>query len=316
MSIFPPTAHPALLRASILRPVGRERNAGIGLLLMLPIVVAMPLSEARATCVATGNVASLQCSGSDIQMQGGAGASSLTVTDETRSSVAVLSNPSVSGPFVQTLTVDGTTVLSRADYPALYMYSSQADWDANLFIGSDVSITSAGPFGAVWLLSESNDSTTSNDIVVNSAASVVSYGASADGITATSNNGWVSITNAGDVTAAGGRGIYADGGSASLSDVTVSISNSGSVHSYQAGLRAVNYRGTTVIENEGTVRSTTRQGIVGWSANGGVTIDNSGVVIADHYDAVVAAGTGGNVSVTNSGSITANRNLNLSQVSP
>lgn len=39
-------------------------------------------------------------------------------------------------------------------------------------------------------------------------------------------------------------------------------------------------------------------------------------MVADHYDAVVAAGTGGNVTVTNSGSITANRNLNLAQVSP
>lgn len=316
MSIFRSTTHPALARVSILRSVGRERTVRVGLLLVLPVAAAMPLAEARATCLATGNIASVQCSGSDIQMQGGTGASSLTVTDESRSSVAVLSSPFDSGPFVQSLTVDGTTVLSRSDYPALYMYSSQADWDANLFIGADVSITSAGPFGAVWLRSESSDSTTSNDIVVNSAASVVSYGANADGITATSNNGRVSITNAGDVTAAGGRGIYADGGFASLSDVTVSISNSGSVHSYQAGLRAINYRGTTVIENEGTVRSTTRQGIIGWSANGGVTIDNSGVVVADHYDAVVAAGTGGDVSVTNSGSITANRNLNLSQVSP
>ncbi|QEL65084.1 hypothetical protein OTERR_16080 [Oryzomicrobium terrae] len=267
-------------------------------------------------CSTSGNVAALQCGPTDIQMQGNAGNSSLTVTDVTARSVAVLSNPSASGPFTQTLTITGTTVLNRSDYPAVYMYSSQSGWNANLLIGSGVTITSAGPFGAVWLRSESTDTSTRNDIHVDSAATVTSFGANSDGITATSNNGAVSVINRGTVSSAGGRGLYADGGSASLTPVEVSITNLGAVNAYQAGARAIDYRGTARIDNQGTVRSTTRQGLIAWSASGGAEITNSGTVVADHYDAVVAAGTGGDVAVMNSGSITANRNMNLAQVSP
>lgn len=279
------------------------------------LLLSSGAAMAATNCSTSGNITATQCSAMDIQMVGGTGSSSLTVTDTTANSVAVLSSPYDSGPFTQNLTIDGTTVLNRNDYPAVYMYSSQPGWDANLQIGSGVSITSAGPFGAVWLRSESNDTSTNNTIVVDSAASISSFGASSDGITATSNNGAVSVTNRGSVTVAGGRGLYADGGSASLTPVSVSITNLGSVHAYQAGARAIDYNGKAVIDNRGSVRSTTRQGLIAWSANGGAQISNSGTVVADHYDAVVAAGTGGNVTVTNSGSITANRNLNLAQVS-
>lgn len=284
--------------------------------LLLGASSAFALPPPLTGCTTSGNVASLQCGPTDIQMQGNTGASSLTVTDVTASSVAVLSNPSVTGPFTQTLTIDGTTTLNRSDYPAVYMYSSQPGWNANLLIGSGVSLTSAGPFGAVWLRSESSDTATRNEIRVDSAATVTSYGANSDGITATSNNGPVSVINRGRVTVANGRGLYADGGSASLTPVDVSITNLGTVNAYQAGARAINYQGIARIDNQGSVRSTTRQGLIAWSANGGAEITNSGTVVADHYDAVVAAGTDGNVVVTNSGRITANRNPNLTPVSP
>ena len=249
-------------------------------------------------------------------MQGNSGDTSLTVTDVNASSVAVLSNPISSGPFNQTLTITGSTVLNRSDYPAVYMYSSQAGWNANLQISSGVSLTSSGPFGVVWLRSESSDQATHNEIRVDSAATITGSGINADGISATSNNGPVSVINRGWVTIASGRGLYADGGSASLTPVNVSITNLGTVNAYQAGVRAIDYHGTALIDNRGDVRSTTRQGLIAWSADGGAQITNSGTVVADHYDAVVAAGTDGNVVVTNSGSITANRNTNLAPVSP
>lgn len=170
------------------------------------LLLSTGAAMAATNCSTSGNVSSIQCTATDIQMVGGTGSSSLTVTDTTANSVAVLSSPYDSGPFTQNLTIDGTTVLNRSDYPAVYMYSSQPGWDANLQIDSGVSITSAGPFGAVWLRSESNDTNTSNTIVVDSAASISSFGASSDGITATSNNGAVSLTNRGSVTVAGGRG--------------------------------------------------------------------------------------------------------------
>lgn len=271
---------------------------------------------AQTNCVTTGSVASVQCGPLDIQMVGGSGASTLTVSNTIANSVAVLSDPFVTGPFTQTLTIDGITTLNRADYPAVYMYSAQAGWTAELFIGEDVSITSAGPFGAVWLRSESNDTATSNAIRVDSAATINSLGANSDGITATSNNGPVSITNRGVVTAVGGRGLYADGGSASLTPVTVEVTNLGSALATQAGIRVINYNGTATIDNQGLVRSATRQGLIAWSANGGAEITNSGSVLADHYNAIVAVGTGGDVTVSNSGSVTAQRNPSLVQVSP
>ncbi|MGV8209139.1 hypothetical protein, partial [Pseudomonas aeruginosa] len=78
---------------------------------------------------------------------------------------------------------------------------------------------------------------------MDSAATVTSYGANSDGITATSNNGPVSVINRGQVTVANGRGLYADGGSASLAPVDVGISNLGPVHAFQAGGRAINSQG-------------------------------------------------------------------------
>ncbi|MFP6851144.1 MAG: autotransporter domain-containing protein [Pseudomonas sp.] len=247
-------------------------------------------------------------------MQGDTGTSSLTVTDTTASSVAVISKPSAGGPFVQNLTITGATVLNRNNYPAVYMFSEQPGWDANLRIDPGVTITSAGPFGAVWLRSESKDPNTSNTITVDSAATVMATGADTYGITATSNNGAVSLINRGTVTSTQARGLYADGGSDSSAPVIVSITNLGTVNSYQAGARAIDWLGTAMIDNRGSVRASTFQGLITWSANGGSEINNSGSVVAEHYNAVVAAGTGGNVIVNNSGSITASRNLSLADV--
>ena len=69
-----------------------QHIAHASLLLGASSVLATPAP--LTGCTTTGNVASLQCGPADIQMQGNAGASSLTVTDVTASSVAVLSNPS------------------------------------------------------------------------------------------------------------------------------------------------------------------------------------------------------------------------------
>lgn len=285
-------------------------------LLLIGATTGAAIPAPLTGCSTSGNVSWLQCGPIDIQMYGNGGASSLTVSDVTASSAAVLSNPLSTGPFVQTLTITGATVLNRSDYPAVYMYSSQRGWNANLQIGAGVQLTSAGPFGAVWLLSDSTDPTTSNTLQVDSAATITSTGASSDGISATSNNGAVAVTNRGTVTSTGGRGLYADGGYASLAPVTVSIANLGTVNSSLAGARAINARGTARIDNQGSVRSTTRQGLIAYSSNGGAEITNRGTVVTEHYGAVVAWGTGGNVAVSNSGSITAQRNANLSTVSP
>lgn len=173
------------------------------------VVLSYGTAVAAPNCTTAGNVSSIQCTDTEIQMFGGTGDSSLTVTDTTAASVSVLSSPYDSGPFTHSLIINGTTVLNRSDYPAVYMYSSQPGWNADMQIGSGVSLTSAGPFAAVWLRSESNDTSTSNSIVVDSAATIFSFGASSDGISATSNNGAVSVTNRGSVTVSSGVGLYA-----------------------------------------------------------------------------------------------------------
>lgn len=117
------------------------------------------------------------------------------------------------------------------------------------------------------------------------------------------------------MTSTQARGLYADGGNVAQPG-TVLIRNLGTVQAYQAAARAINYAGTSRIENSGSVRSTTFQGLVAWSSKGGAEIVNSGTVLADHYDAVVAAGTGADTLVYNSGTITANRQAGQPQNGP
>ncbi len=289
------------------------------LLPALLVAGSAPLFAAPAPldgCSATGSVVALQCGPTEIELRGGAGTSSLVVKDVTASSVSLRNDPSVStGPFVQNLTISGNTTLERNDYPAVFLNSSANDWSVNVNIGTGVTLRSAGPFGALWIRSESADTAFRNDIYIDSAATVVATGSDTYGISATSNNGTVTLINRGAVTSTQARGLYADGGNVARPG-TVLIRNLGTVQAYQAAARAINYAGTSRIENAGSVRSTTLQGLVAWSSNGGAEIVNSGTVIADHYDAVVAAGTGADTLVYNSGTITANRQAGQPQTGP
>ncbi|MNS98483.1 hypothetical protein D3C72_1328520 [compost metagenome] len=190
---------------------------------------------------------------------------------------------------MQNLSITGSTTLERNDYPAVFLNSSADDWSVNVKLGSGVTLRSAGLFGALWVRSESANTAFRNDIYIDSAATVVATGSDTVGITATSNNGKVTLINRGSVTSTQSRGLYADGGNVTKPD-TVLIRNEGTVQAYQAAARAINYAGTSRIENTGSVRSTTAQGLVAWSNMGGAEIINSGTVVADNYDARRHAG--------------------------
>ncbi|MDC7786467.1 autotransporter domain-containing protein [Rhodoplanes sp. TEM] len=259
------------------------------------------LSDAAvAGCTITGDVAvvSSQCDASFVDVRTGTGATSLTVTDMTTVGVFLAPATGATTPTSHTLTLTGTTIVSNPSYSAVYSYADAPDHDIVVNLGSGVSITSLAGFGAVWIRNE-----TSGDITIDSAATVTATGG--PGITATTNLGAVSITNSGTVVSTDDRGIYADGGynNTSADPVTVSVTNSGTVSGYLAGIRAVNWQGLSSIDNSGTVTATTRQGLVAWSAAGDATIVNSGTVTAYDDVAVQAVAETGTVTVTNSGSL-------------
>jgi len=301
---------PALIHSMTPSPL---KSATVLLYRIVPALLILGSTPAFALplpldgCSATGSVVALQCGPTEIEMRGGTGTSSLEVTDITATSVSVRIDPSVTtGPFVQNLNITGNTTLERNDYPAVFLNTNVDGWSANVNIGSGVTLRSAGLFGAVWVRSESANTAFRNDIYIDSAATVEASGSAVDGITATSNNGMVTLINRGTVTSAAARGLYADGGNTAQPG-TVLIRNEGTVESYQASARAINYAGTSRIENTGNVHSKTLQGLIAWSNDGGAEIVNSGTVLADNYNALMAEGTGGDTLAYNSGTITANR---------
>ena len=259
-------------------------------------------SSAYSACTYSGDasVSNSHCGTDYIQYYTGAGTATLTIADETSTFAELKPFNGATGSFNQTLILEGSTTLSRPDYSAVVMQTESANRDATVLIGENVNITSVGNFGAVWVRND-----TSGDIVIENAGTVHATGA--PGITGTTNLGSVSVTNTGSVTSVTDWGLYADGGHNNTIDspALVSIVNSGTVNSYFAGARAINYHGLATITNSGTVNSTTRQGLVAWSDNGPVAIENSGSVTSGDDNAIHAMSETGDVTVFNSGSLTA-----------
>lgn len=287
---------------SHLRP--RDLLASGVALAALQVALAGALADpAQAGCTITSDVApvSSQCDASFVSLRTGAGATSLTITDMT--TVGVDMAPSgMTTPTSHTLTIGGTTTISNPSYSAVYSQTNAANHDIAVTLGSGVTITSVGGFGAVWMRND-----TSGNITIDSAATITSSGAGAPGITATTNLGAVTITNSGRVTSNDDWGIYADGGfnNTMAAPVTVSVSNSGTVSGYKAGIRVIDYHGHAQLTNTGTVTSTTRQGLVAWAQTGSTTIVNAGTVTAYDDNAVHAMTDNGTVTVTNSGTLAA-----------
>ncbi|PZU87675.1 MAG: hypothetical protein DI528_06485 [Shinella sp.] len=260
---------------------------------MTPI---MP-GEALASCFFSGGIVSNRCDSTFIQGFASSGSSSLSVVDETTGGVEFAPVDTSATPTTQTLRITGNTTIYNPGYSAVYSQTFAAEHDLDVYIGEGVSITSAGGFGAVWLRND-----VSGDIsIVNNAT--VTANVVGPGITVTTNQGNVSVVNNGHVTSMTERGLYGDGGynNSDASPVLVSITNNGVVDAYTAGIRTINYHGLSSITNTGTVTSTTRQGLVAWSASGGASLSNSGSVTAHDDIALQAWSTQGDVTIVNSG---------------
>ncbi|MCD8553505.1 autotransporter domain-containing protein [Seleniivibrio sp.] len=210
-------------------------------------------------------------------------------------------NDSVSD-ITQTLILSGNTTINNPTYSGVIMQTNSANRDAIVSIGSDVSITSNGGFGAVWVRND-----TSGDITITNNGTAIANATGGPGITATTNLGSVVIVNNGSSTSVDNWGIYGDGGynNTSADPATVSLTNTGTVTSYLAGMRAINYQGYAYINNSGTVESATRQGLVAWSDDGNVGIENTGSVTSGDDSAIHAMSENGDIIVVNEGTLTA-----------
>jgi len=270
--------------------------AALGALFHAPAALAV-------ACDVTGTVITFSCDATSVNVQAESASSSLTLTDFSTASLFFAPRPAgyASQPsFDQVLNILGSSVINNAAGVAINGQSfDQANRNIVVNIGADAQISSIGGDGAVWIRNDvSGDITIANE-------GTVDYAGIGAAISATTNDGNVTLSNAGVVTATGGaRGVYADGGFNS-SSALVSIVNTGTVTADAAGLRAVNYNGLASIDNSATVSSTERQALVAWSSDGPVSITNSGSVSSTADIAVQAASEYGDITVTNSGLINA-----------
>nr|WP_320144680.1 autotransporter domain-containing protein [uncultured Cohaesibacter sp.] len=272
----------------------------IALLSGATIALALTHTSAQASCVTTGTIASGNCDASSIQYTTGSGASSIIVDSETTIFIEFKPENNAITPTSQSLRVIGNTIVSNPTYSAIYSQTSAPEHDLDVYLGSNVSATSVGGFGAVWLRND-----VSGDLAIENHATVQATGG--PGITLVTNMGNVDLVNYGVVTSTDDRGLYGDGGKNNVasSPVVVSITNAGTVNANTAGIRAINYQGLSEITNSGTVTTTTRQGVVAWSANGATKITNSGTVTAHDDFALQAWSTSSDVTVVNSGTLNA-----------
>ena len=283
---------------------GRRRDAvarGASLMAGVSILCFAGIEDAAASCVTTGTILSSSCDANAIRVKVGDGESSLAVTDETTVLIEFSPFSDATTPVTQTLEILGATVVNNDSYSAVYSQTGAPARDISVEIGEEVSITSAGGgFGAVWMRNE-----VSGDISITSAATVTAY--VGPGISATTNDGSVTIDNSGEITSTSDWGIYGDGGynTDPSTPALVSLINSGTVTGHLAGMRSINYQGLASITNSGTVTSETRQALVAWSADGDASITNSGTAIARDDIALVAWSETGDVTVVNSGSLQA-----------
>ncbi|WP_277656082.1 autotransporter outer membrane beta-barrel domain-containing protein [Seleniivibrio woodruffii] len=273
-----------------------------GTVIGLGLLISGGSAPAHAACVYSGDaaVSSSNCDSSQVYYYTGSGNAVLTVDSTTTQSVLLQTTNSSVSNINQTLNLIGNTTINNPSYSGVIMQSNSLNRNLWVNIGANVNITSGGGFGAVWLLNDG-----SGDIVVDNSGTATANAGGGPGISAITNGGFVNINNTGTSTSVDNWGIYADGGYTDTSPVLVSVTNTGSVSGYLAGIRTINYNGLSTIENSGTVVSETRQGLVSWSANGDAGIINTGSVTSGDDNAIHVMSETGNVGVNNSGTLTA-----------
>ncbi len=265
--------------------------APLALLLVLP-------NAAHAGCTITGIGTVNSCDGTLVSATPVSGTVIFEVDSMIAAGLDYYPSGSSTDPLDMTLNLTGTTSINRPAYAGIGMMTTRNAVNMTVNAGPQVQIRSGDTFGGIWLRVEG-----SGNLTVDSAATIEVTGVEEPGITVTTLSGSAHITNSGAVNSTRYRGLYVDarGG---VSDIV----NTGTVHSMQAGARAINYEGLAQVDNRGTVETTWRQGLVTWSASGPATILNSGSVTAQDDSALVAWTENGTVTIVNSGNAFARDN--------
>lgn len=265
--------------------------APLALLLIWP-------EAARAACTITGNGTVNSCDGTLVSATPVSGTVIFDVDSMISAGLDFYPSGSSADPLDMTLNLTGTTSIDRPTYAGIGMMTTRSNVNMTVNAGPQVQIRSGDTFGGIWLRVEG-----SGDLTVDSAATIEVSGIEEPGITVTTLSGSAHITNSGAINSTRYRGLYVDG-RGGVSDIL----NTGTIHSLQAGARAINYEGLAQVDNRGTVETTWRQGLVTWSASGPATILNSGSVTAQDDSAIVSWSENGTVTIVNTGTALARDN--------
>ncbi|WP_185969871.1 autotransporter outer membrane beta-barrel domain-containing protein [Rhizobium straminoryzae] len=260
---------------------------------------------AFAGCAVTGDVITIKCGNDGVYVQPQQGDASLRVDGLTISGSdnKIDFFPSDTDPDVfgtLTLSVSNTTI-NTPDYGGINVAPKVRVDSIDIRLDPTVTIVNNGGFGGLWVRAELG-----GDITINSGAGITSTGGS-PALTATTNDGSVSIVNTGNLSSDSDRGIYADGGHDSTGGELVSVTNSGDVTAYAEAIRMIQYHGDIRAENSGDVTSQTQSAIYAWSdTTGAISVTNSGSAVstaasADKKAGIRVASEYGNATVVNSG---------------
>ncbi|MBT9370962.1 autotransporter domain-containing protein [Rhizobium sp. CSW-27] len=254
---------------------------------------------AFAGCTVTGDVATIKCDNGGVVVKPNQGDVSLGVDGLTISGfdnkIDFFPDDGDGDVFgTLTLSVSNTTI-TTPNYGGINIAPVMRVESINVTLDPTVSITNNGGFGGLWVRAS-----VGGDITITSGAEINSTGSSA--LSATTNDGGVSIDNSGDLYSSSDRGIYADGGYNSTGSALVSVINSGDINAYTEGIRMVQWHGDIYAENSGDITSQTQRALYAWSASvGNIEIINSGSAVSLARAGAILAATTGNAKLTNSG---------------
>ncbi|MEH6775339.1 MAG: hypothetical protein V7668_15560, partial [Cereibacter changlensis] len=137
------------------------------------------------------------------------GTGSLTVTDQATGSISYTA-PTEAGVYDQTVVLNGATSVINADASALLMEFGSTpmstEVNADVTIGSGVSLGSRAGVGVVRI-----GNADAGDITIDNAGRIIATGDGTAGISTATVSGRVTISNSGDLSSAGGDGIFANG---------------------------------------------------------------------------------------------------------
>lgn len=284
-------AHRAITSAS--RPRNSLRRSLMNSTLIIAGLLLSP-QPASAECIRSGGTTASNCDSAAVVATMTPGSGSLTVTDQTTGSISYTA-PTEAGVYDQTVVLNGATSVINADASALLMefgstpMSTEVNVDVN--IGSGVSLGSGAGVGVVRI-----GNADAGDITIDNAGRIIATGDGTAGISAATVSGRVTISNSGDLSSAGGDGIFDNGHRAFdptdvITSANVTNAEGGTITAANgAAIRAGSTDGTVIVRNDGLLSGTNGIVIAGGSAAEiGTRVRGRGIVL--NYGTITATST-------------------------